>query len=67
MFGGFTGAAWSSASNYSTDSTAFIFSLRGNGISFSEKYMVRNETTAILNCPTCGPVFGSYVGSFFSS
>jgi hypothetical protein len=27
VFGGFTAASWSSASNYSTDSTAFIFEM----------------------------------------
>jgi hypothetical protein len=65
VFGGYTAAAWKSDGSYSTDATAFIFSLRRNGITFNEKYMVRDATTAICNWAGYGPIFGSYKGSYF--
>ena len=64
MFGGFTAAPWKSEKTYSTDSTAFIFSLRRNGISYSEKYMVRDASFAILHEPS-GPTFGQGTSDIF--
>jgi hypothetical protein len=60
VFGGFTAAMWSSPSSiiYGHDATAFIFSLRRNGISYNEKYMVKNAIHAIENHSAYGPTFG---------
>ena len=65
VFGGYTAAAWKSDGTYSTDSSAFIFSLRRNGITYNEKYMVRDATTAILNWGGKGPIFGSFKSDIF--
>ena len=42
VFGGFTSAKWESADRgtYATDANGFIFSLRRNGVSNNEKFMV---------------------------
>ena len=39
VFGAYTAAQWSSSNGYVSDSTAFIFSLRRNGVSNSEKFV----------------------------
>ena len=65
VFGGYTAAAWKSDDTYSTDTTAFIFSLRRNGTTYNEKYMVQDATTAIKNWAGKGPIFGSYKGSLY--
>ena len=47
VLGGFTAAAWHSSGGYIADSSAFIFSLRRNGTSNSEKFMVKDSNNAI--------------------
>jgi hypothetical protein len=64
VFGGYTAAAWKNDGSYSRDSTAFIFSLRRNGSTYSEKFHVQRETTAIFNKGD-GFAFGSYEASFY--
>ena len=60
VFGGYTAAMWSNPGStiFSTDSTAFIFSLRRNGISNSEKFNVKDTSKAILSQNNHGPSFG---------
>ncbi len=58
VFGGYTAAMWKSDNSYGYDSTAFIFSLRRNGISYSEKYMVKDPNYAISSYSDEGPGFG---------
>ena len=41
------------------DNDAFIFSLRRNGFSKTEKLMVKNRKDAIQNMNDYGPVFGT--------
>ncbi len=65
VFGGYTTAKWTRAANnntYMTDSKAFIFSLRRNGVSFSQKFGIIHDQFAVH----CGPDnifrFGGYNG-----
>jgi hypothetical protein len=60
VFGAYTAAMWKSDGTYTYgyDTTAFIFSLRRNGISYNEKYMVRDPSFAIGNYDNWGPTFG---------
>jgi hypothetical protein len=58
VFGGYSAAMWRTDGNYGYDITAFIFSLRRNGISYSEKYMVKNPQHAISGYIDEGPTFG---------
>ena len=58
VLGGYTTAMWwSHVNRYFTDLNAFIFSLRRNGISNSEKFMVNKTNNAILNDTPHGPTF----------
>jgi hypothetical protein len=58
VFGGYTNATWDGDGVYKTDSTAFIFSLRRNGVSNNQKFMVTNPSEAILANSLYGPTFG---------
>jgi hypothetical protein len=58
VFGGYTKAVWSSYAGYGSDSTAFIFSLRRYGTSYSEKYTIKYPQFAINNNRYYGPAFG---------
>ncbi len=58
VFGGYTAAEWNSAGFYIEDSSAFIFSLRRNGISKRDKLTVKNEKYAINGNSKIGPSFG---------
>ena len=59
VFGGFTSAAWSSRNTYSADETAFIFSIRRNGKSENDKFMIKKIDQAIYCQSNYGPTFGS--------
>ena len=59
VFGGYTSSKWSSYEIETHDKDAFIFSLRRNGVSKTEKFMVRIQEDAIQNVSNSGPVFGS--------
>lgn len=63
VFGGYTAAKWTSDRNYSCDPAAFIFSLRRNGVSNKEKFMIKSPEYAILGYSSYGPIFGSGIGS----
>jgi hypothetical protein len=58
---------WNSDNSYGYDSTAFIFSLRRNGISYSEKYMVINPNYAIARYSIDGPTFGQGYSDIYLS
>ena len=58
VFGGYTAATWNSAVNFISDPKTFIFSLRRNGISYCDKYMIKSPEFAIRGQLTNGPVFG---------
>ena len=60
VFGGFTKTKWFSVNGSTHDSEAFIFSLRRNGITVCEKYIVRDPRVAINYCDNWGPLFGCY-------
>jgi hypothetical protein len=65
VFGGYTAAMWKSDNTNGYDTTAFIFSLRRNGISYNEKYMVRDPSFAIGNYAIEGPTFGKGYSDIF--
>ena len=66
VFGGYTAAPWKSDGSYGNDPTAFIFSLRKNGILNYSKFMISDPSTAIWNNPETGPVFGSFIDTNLS-
>ena len=48
VFGGYTSVGWNSNEEWITDSDAYIFSLRRNGISTNEKYVVKSPQYAYI-------------------
>jgi hypothetical protein len=59
VFGGYASSAWkSSGSTYVSDNNAFVFSLRRNGESKTEKFMVNNSDQALQMNSLYGPIFG---------
>lgn len=59
IFGGFTSAAWNCENKFIQDAAAYIFSLRRNGVSQSEKFNVTNKNSAIFGYYGHGPRFGN--------
>ena len=61
VFGGFTAARWTSNNSYIADPTAFIFSLRRNGISNNYRLPINSTqvNNAIYGNPSYGPTFGN--------
>ena len=61
VFGGFTSAKWDINVYSIADANAFVFSLRKEGISKSEKFMIKpkNSKYAISGNQDYGPIFGS--------
>jgi hypothetical protein len=59
VLGGYKSAAWSSNAGYISDSAAFIFSLRRNGVSFNDKFGVTMPNNAIYGVSIYGPIFGA--------
>ena len=60
VFGGYTSVEWRSSDSWITDSNAFIFSLRRNGVSSNRKFFIKENETAIRTRHHYGPTFGSY-------
>ena len=56
VFGGYSAAKWSNGC--CSDNTAFIFSLRRNGVSQSHKFLITQPKCAIFGHPNFGPTFG---------
>ncbi len=62
VFGGYTSETWTSdvtVLRFKTDATAFIFSLRRNGISNSKKFKVKKSEHAIIVSPPFGSTYES--------
>jgi hypothetical protein len=55
VFGGYASSKWKSTGNYIADSKAFIFSLRRNGKSNSEKFTINSDKYAIFGGSFYGP------------
>ena len=76
VFGGYTGASWDSTSGYKTDTTAYIFSLRRNGVSAASRYSVSYSGLTSKPgpgynsygsyCSTCGVIYTSYTSNYGS-
>ncbi len=60
VFGGYASSAWKSSrgSTFVSDNNAFVFSLRRNGESKNEKFMINNSTYALQMNTSYGPIFG---------
>ncbi len=58
VFGGFASSAWNSSNNYINDPNAFLFSLIRNGVSFKDKFTVKNAQYALQGNSGYGPIFG---------
>jgi hypothetical protein len=56
VFGGYSSEKW--ANGCVSDSSAFIFSLRRNGISQVYKFLITQPKCAIFGHPNYGPTFG---------
>ena len=58
VFGGFASSAWNSAGQYINDPNAFLFSLRRGGVSYKDKFAVKDAVHALLGNASYGPTFG---------
>ncbi len=59
VFGGYTSAAWPSSDlSWSADSSAYLFSLRRDKSTNSEKYLINESQKAILGASSYGQIFG---------
>ena len=62
VFGGYISVAWHSSHSHSFDSSAYLFSLRRDNSSNSEKYLIINPEYAVYgegwNGQSYGPTFG---------
>ncbi len=60
VFGGYTDASWDSSNSYKAASSAYIYSLRRNGVSNLSKHNISNNDhgKAIFTNPSYGPTFG---------
>ncbi len=62
VFGGFASSAWNSSNDYINDPNAFLFSIRRAGVSFKDKFTVKQAQYALYVNPDYGPTFGSGSG-----
>jgi hypothetical protein len=58
VFGGYASSAWNSSGGYTNEPNAFIFSLRRAGVSFKDKFTVKEATSALYANSGYGPTFG---------
>jgi hypothetical protein len=58
VFGGYISIAWHSSGSWSTDSSAYLFSLRRDKSTNSEKYLINDSQKAIWGHISHGPEFG---------
>jgi hypothetical protein len=60
VYGGLTSAAWPSSDlSWSADSSAYLFSLRRDKSTNSEKYLINESKYAIYGASSYGPIFGA--------
>jgi hypothetical protein len=58
VFGGYISIAWHSSGSFRTDSSAYLFSLRREKSTNSEKYLINYSQNAIGGDSSYGPTFG---------
>ena len=58
VFGGYTAVAWNTLNTWMYDASAFIFSLRRNGVSSGYKFNINNSQRAVFSQSSTGPHFG---------
>ena len=58
VFGGYASSPWNSSNEWINDKSAFLFCLRQNNISCSEKFMNKCPEYALYGAADCGPTFG---------
>jgi len=63
VFGGFASSAWHSIGGFINDKNAFLFSLRRGGVSYKDKFTVKNAANALFGNGSYGPIFGSGSGN----
>jgi hypothetical protein len=59
VFGAYASSEWNSHGDYINDPNAFLFSLKRNGVSFQDKFIIKNPNYALYGQTNCGPTFGS--------
>ncbi len=59
VFGGYASSAWNSSDKFINDPNAFLFSLRRDGVSFEDKFTVKQAEYALLGKWRYGPTFGA--------
>ena len=57
VLGGFASSSWNSSDGYINDQNAFLFSLRRNGVSYKDKFIVKNVGNAFFGSSSYGPTF----------
>ena len=57
VFGGYASSAWNSSGKDINDPNAFIFSLRRKGVSFKDKFVVKDAGAALFGHIEYGPTF----------
>jgi hypothetical protein len=60
VFVGYASSAWHSSGSYINDTNAFILSLRRAGVSFKDKFTVKNAVYALYGNSGYGPTFGGH-------
>ena len=58
VFGGYASSSQNSSNHSINDPNAFIFSLRRAGVSFRDKFTVKETQNALYGGSDCGPIFG---------
>ncbi len=58
VFGGYASSSWNSSSYHINDPNAFLFSLRRDGVSFKDKFTVKEPERALYGRSGDGPTFG---------
>ncbi len=58
VFGGYASSAWNSFGSFINDPNAFLFSLRRDGVSFKDKFTVKQAQYALIGNTGYGPIFG---------
>jgi hypothetical protein len=67
VFGGYVSVEWDSYSWYKYDSSAYLLSLRRNGVINTGKFKILNNVQAIACLPHYGPTFGSSYDIYISN
>jgi hypothetical protein len=60
VFGGYASSAWNSSGSYIKDPNAFLFSLRRDGVSFKDKFTIKQAKHAYNGGSAYGPTYGGH-------